>query len=776
MPQVKRPATLGYAVAVLSVALAAIITWLISPLNEWIPFTLFYVAVLLSTLYGGRGAGLLATALSALLIAYLFLFPTYWLAIGLADLLQLGIFLFVALLISSLTNRIRRAEATARESKDRLKQALEASGMGIWEWNIQTGKITWSDTLEPLHGLARGAFVGNFEAYNKLIHPEDMTLFNEGVTRAVEQGADYDLEFRIVWPDGSVHWVEGKGRAFHDDAGKPLRMSGLALDITDRKQAEEALRASQERYRAFVANSSEGIWRFELDEPVSIDLPTDEQIDLCYKHGYLAECNNAMAEMYGFSRAEEIVGARLGDLLVREDPNNIEYLRAFINSGYRLTEAESHEVDREGKQKYFLNNLVGVVEGGKIMRAWGTQRDVTERKISEESLRESEARFRRVVESNIIGVSFSNINGEITDANDAYLQMLGLTREELLTGLVRWDEMTPPEYAHLDKRAIEEIKARGVCTPFEKEHVRRDGTRVPVLISSARLDESSEHCVCFIVDLTEQKRAEEKLVQLFASEQEARIEAENANRTKDEFLATLSHELRTPLTAMLGWTRMLRHKELDEATASHALETVERNAKAQAQLIEDLLDVSRIISGKLRLDVRPVRLVPIIEAALDSVRPAADAKTIQLQTMLDPMAGLVSGDAARLQQIAWNLLANAVKFTQQGGHVSIRLERADSHAEITVSDTGQGINAEFLPFVFDRFRQADSSTTRAHGGLGLGLAIVRHLVELHGGVVQAESQGEGQGATFKVKIPLVPLPVADFGLTNEEPAAKVHES
>jgi PAS domain S-box-containing protein len=758
----------GYAVAVLSVVLAATITWLISPLSEHIPFTLFYVAVMLSTLSGGRRPGLLATALSALLSAYLFLPPASSLAIGLEDLLQLGIFLFVALLISSLTDKSKRAEAMARESKDRLKQALEASRIGTWEWNIQTGEIAWSDTLEPLHGLARGAFSGTFEAYSELIHPEDLPLFNEAVARAVEQGTDYDLEFRIVWPDGSVHWVEGKGRAFQDEAGKPLRMSGLALDITDRKQAEEALRASQERYRAFVANSSEGIWRFELDEPVSTDLPADEQIDLCYQHGYLAECNNAMAEMYGFSRAEEIVGARLGDLLVRDDPNNVEYLRAFINSGYRLTEAESHEVDREGRQKYFLNNLVGVVEGGKILRAWGTQRDVTERKISEESLRESEGRFRRVVESNIIGVSFSNINGEITDANDAYLQMLGLTRAELLAGLVRWDEMTPPEYAHLDTRAIEEIKAKGVCAPFEKEHIRRDGTRVPVLISSARLDDSSEHCVCFIVDLTEQKRAEEKLAVLFASEQEARIEAENANRTKDEFLATLSHELRTPLTAMLGWTRMLRQKELDEATAAHALETVERNAKAQAQLIEDLLDVSRIISGKLRLDVRPVGLVSIIEAALDSVRPAAEAKTIRLQATLDPMAGLVSGDAARLQQIAWNLLANAVKFTPREGHVSIRLERADSHAEITVSDTGQGINADFLPFVFDRFRQADSSTTRAHGGLGLGLAIVRHLVELHGGTVHAESPGEGQGATFKVKIPLVPLPVADFGLRNEE--------
>jgi signal transduction histidine kinase len=251
----------------------------------------------------------------------------------------------------------------------------------------------------------------------------------------------------------------------------------------------------------------------------------------------------------------------------------------------------------------------------------------------------------------------------------------------------------------------------------------------------------------------ERKGGEEEREHLLLREQAARTEAEEANRLKDEFLATLSHELRTPLTAMLGWLSMLRGGRLDDETSVRALETVERNAKAQAQLIEDLLDVSRIITGKLRLDVRPVRLGPIIEASLDSLRPAADAKMIRIQTALDSDDGLISGDPTRLQQIVWNLLANAVKFTQRGGEVSVRLEQKGAHVEIVVSDTGQGITAEFLPFVFDRFRQADSSTTRLHGGLGLGLAIVRYLVELHGGTVQAESPGEGQGATFKVQLP-----------------------
>jgi PAS domain S-box-containing protein len=821
------------------------------------------------------------------------------------------------------TKRIARA---LRESEARLKQALEAARMGTWEWDIETGEITWAETLAPLHGLAPGEFNGTFEAFNELIHPDDRELLQQAVARAISEGTDYDMEFRVVWPDGSVHWIQGKGKAFQDDAGHPLRMTGLGMDVTDRKRAEAALRAGEERYRAFVRNSSEAIWRFELEEPVSINLPEDEQIELYYRYGYLAECNDAMAAMYGFSHAAEIVGARLDDLLVREDERNVEYLRAFLRSGYRLTEAESHEMDREGNPKIFLNNLVGIVEGRKLLRAWGTQRDITERHLAEEALRESEARFRRVVESNIIGVSFSTIEGHITDANDAYLQMLGLTRAELRAGLVRWDELTPPEYRHLDERAIEEIKATGACTPFEKEHLRRDGTRVPVLIGSARLDETNQDCVCFIVDLTEQKRAANRTerlqaitaalsealtpaqaasavlkhglpalgahagsvavltepggelevldavgfppelvekwlhfpvtaeaplaeavrtgrmvliesleardsryprlsylhvvndsqslaavplsvegrtigamgltfreirefgdedkefmlaiarqcaqaihrARLYQAERQLRAEAEDANRTKDEFLATLSHELRTPLTAMLGWTRMLRMKELDEQTSEHALETVERNAKMQAQLIEDLLDVSRIITGKLRLDVRPMELLPVIEASIDAVRPAAEAKSIRIETMLDPLAGPVSGDPGRLQQVVWNLLANAVKFTPRGGEVKAHLERVDSQVEINVSDTGQGINPDFLPYVFDRFRQADGSTTRMHGGLGLGLAIVRHLVELHGGTVKAESAGEGQGATFRVQLPIVALRNAEFGLRIEE--------
>ena len=260
---------------------------------------------------------------------------------------------------------------------------------------------------------------------------------------------------------------------------------------------------------------------------------------------------------------------------------------------------------------------------------------------------------------------------------------------------------------------------------------------------------------------------------LLASEKLARSEAERANRLKDEFLATISHELRNPLNAILGWAHMMRLGKLTAPNVERAVETIYRNAKSQAQLVADLLDVSRIISGKLRLDVRTIDLISIVNAAIDSIRPAAEAKGIRLQMMLDPAAGPISGDADRLQQIVWNLLTNAVKFTPKGGKIQVKVQRIDSHAEIVVSDTGVGISKEFLPYVFDRFRQADASTTRIHGGLGLGLSIVHQLVDLHGGSVSVHSDGEGKGATFTIVLPFVGVIDAEKETEATQPAQEV---
>jgi PAS domain S-box-containing protein len=277
----------------------------------------------------------------------------------------------------------------------------------------------------------------------------------------------------------------------------------------------------------------------------------------------------------------------------------------------------------------------------------------------------------------------------------------------------------------------------------------RGGAEIPVLVNAVRRERNGIAVSdCILMHMRQRNQYEDEILQ-------AKRAAEEATLAKDEFLAVVSHELRTPLTAMLGWARMLQTGTLDERTAARALDAIERNAESQNQLIGDLLDFSRIISGKIRLDVDKVDLALVVEAAIDVVSPSADAKGIRLQKILDPKAGPVSGDRERLQQVMWNLLSNAVKFTSKGGRVQVRLARVNSSVEITVSDTGQGISAEFLPFVFDRFRQADSTTTRRLSGLGLGMAITRHLVELHGGTIKAESPGEGQGASFILRLPVM---------------------
>lgn len=274
----------------------------------------------------------------------------------------------------------------------------------------------------------------------------------------------------------------------------------------------------------------------------------------------------------------------------------------------------------------------------------------------------------------------------------------------------------------------------------------------------------------------ERKRAEELRERLLANEQQARKQADEANRVKDEFLATVSHELRTPLNAILGWAHMLVRGKLDEENTAHGLKVIERNARAQNQLIADLLDVSRIITGQFRFEQGAVELVPIIEAALETIRPAAEAKGVELRLLVDPAAGLISGDVNRLQQIVWNLLSNAIKYTPRNGHIEVQLKRHDTSAEVVVHDTGEGIRPEFLPYIFDRFRQADGTTTRQHGGLGLGLAIVRQLVESHGGTVRAASPGVGQGATFTVTLPLMALRNAALEMRNEGGDAQDEQS
>jgi PAS domain S-box-containing protein len=400
-----------------------------------------------------------------------------------------------------------------------------------------------------------------------------------------------------------------------------------------------------------------------------------------------------------------------------------------------------------------LSGSLFAVVRGQVSGRLRAERITSELRESRRALRRSEGKFRRLSDSNLVGVVFSRTDGRIVDGNDAFLRMLGYSREEVVGGAgLTWRAVSAPECRAADERAVAQLGSDGVCEPYETEYVRRDGTRVPVMAGMAVLEDSPGETVGFAVDLTEVKRAQREM-------QEAKESAEAANRLKDEFLATVSHELRTPLNAILGWAQVLDAEGAGESEdVRGAVATILRNARAQAQLIEDLLDVSRIVSGKLRLEARPVDLAAVVRAAVRSVQLAAEAKGVGLVDEAGATGATVWGDPDRLQQVLWNLLSNAIKFTERGGTIRVGLRREAGYARLTVTDTGAGIDRAFLPYVFERFRQADASLTRRHGGLGLGLSIVRNLVEMHGGTVRVESDGTGRGATFTVSLPTRPAP------------------
>jgi PAS domain S-box-containing protein len=408
--------------------------------------------------------------------------------------------------------------------------------------------------------------------------------------------------------------------------------------------------------------------------------------------------------------------------------------------------------------------------------------DVTARRRADQDLRESEARKAAMLDSALDCVVTMDAQGQIVEFNPACEKCLGHRREDVIGKTVA-ETLIPARFREAHERGLLNYLKTGqgpvLGQRIEMPALRADGSEFPceLSISAARLPDDSVFFTASLRDVTQRKRIELEREQLLASERTARSEAERLNVVKDEFLATVSHELRTPLQAILGWSQMLRSGKLDRDAAAKAAETIETNARSQSKLIEDLLDVSRIISGKIVLEIRPVALPDVIRQAIETVRPAAEAKGVRLEQRVDKkQVSTVIGDANRLQQVVWNLVSNAIKFTPKGGRVVVTLTQIDGEAQITVKDTGQGIKPEFLSHVFERFRQADASTTRRHGGLGLGLAIVRHLVELHGGHVDVESPGEAQGATFYVTLPLASVQVGPPGNGRRRRASEPEET
>jgi PAS domain S-box-containing protein len=495
---------------------------------------------------------------------------------------------------------------------------------------------------------------------------------------------------------------------------------------------EESDALSRARLAAIVASSDDVIVSKTLD-------------------GIITSWNPAAERIFGWSEVEAV--GRHITLIIPEDRRAEEDgVLARIRRGERV---DHFETVRRAKDGHLLEMSITVSPvkdaAGHIVGASKVARDITEQRQGEIALR----RLAAVVESSDDVIVSKTLDGVITSWNPAAERTFGWSEAEAVG---RHITLIVPE----DRRAEEydvlaRIRRGERVDHFETVRRTKDGRLIDMSITVSPVKDAAGHIVGaskVARDITERRRVEEQRARLLAREQEARQQAEALNNAKDELLATVSHELRTPLNSIFGWARMIQSGDLDEAGRARAVNAILRNASAQTRLVEDLLDLSRIAAGHMRLDFERLDLNATIEAALETVRPAARAKDINLEAMLDGALGTMEGAPDRLQQVMWNLLMNSVKFTPPGGRVRISTQRRADSVAIVVADTGQGIAAEVLPHVFELFRQADSSSTRAHGGLGLGLTLVRRLVELHGGNVIAESAGKGQGATFTVTLPL----------------------
>jgi PAS domain S-box-containing protein len=511
----------------------------------------------------------------------------------------------------------------------------------------------------------------------------------------------------------------------------------MIRDVTARKRADAALRDNETRYRALFNTIDEGFCIIEF-----FDGPHGPLSD--YVH---VEANAAYERHAGISN---VVGQKVREMVPDEADGWVALYRGVLVTG----EPIRFERELVATRRHLELSAFRVEPRSRNQVAVLFQ-DVTDRHRAADTLRASEQQWRQMADTMAHMIWVTRPDGHHEWYNRRWYEFTGVP--EGSTDGEAWNGMFHPDdqarawgrWRHsLDTGDAYEIEYRLRHHSGEYRWVL--GRALPVRNDRGEIHRWFGTCT----DIHAMRLLIDEREHVLQSEQAARVESERASRMKDEFLATLSHEIRTPLNAILGWATVLRSGRSTADGVTQGLEVIERNARLQAQMIEDLLDMSRIISGKLRLDVQRINLADVIRTAAETVEPAAAAKDIRLQLVLDPLSGPVSGDPNRLQQVFWNLLSNAIKFTRRGGRVQVLLERINSHLEVSVIDTGEGIDPAFLPHIFDRFRQADASTTRRHGGLGLGLAIVKQLVELHGGTIRAKSPGKNMGATFIAALPL----------------------
>jgi PAS domain S-box-containing protein len=483
-------------------------------------------------------------------------------------------------------------------------------------------------------------------------------------------------------------------------------------------------------------------------------------------NGIIQSCNTAAERLFGY-RSDELVGQSVLILIPRERRGEEDQILSRLRRGERIEHFETVRQTKDGRRIDVALTVSPVRDAsGNLIGASKIARDITDRRRAHLKAAELAA----IVESADDAIISKDLNGIIRSFNSSAERLFGYTAAEIIGKSVI--TLIPPDRHHEEERILASLRSGQPLDHYETVRVTKDGRRIEVSLTVSPIRSPSGEVVGaskIVRDISERKRAAAEREQLLQSERAARQEAERANRVKDDFVAMVSHELRTPLNAILGWTDLLKGRDGDPEMLAQGIEVIARNTRLQAQLIADLLDVSRIVSGKLSLELSRVDLNEVVRNSVEALQSPALQKGLNLAVRIDPDPIPTIGDPARLQQIVWNLLSNAVKFTPRGGKVTVDLHQRDGFAEIRVTDTGIGIRSEFLPDLFERFRQASSLTTRRHGGLGLGLSIAKHLTDLHGGSIEARSAGEGTGATFTVQLPLRPVePAADLASRLQE--------
>jgi PAS domain S-box-containing protein len=671
----------------------------------------------------------------------------------------------------------RRAENALRESEVQFQRLIANLPGMIYrfvpcEANLETVTYTYiSSGICELFELSPEAALQDARVIWNHIHPDDFPSFKDSMRTAVQQGCSWHWEGRIITTSGQMKWIQGSARPEQRVDGKVW--DGLLFDITDRQQVEQALSLEERRYRSLCNAIPQLLWVNDAD-------------------GNIQFFNQRWQEYTG------VVDLTGGVGLWRSVIHPDDFPPVSLIRDRAIAAKEAYEVECRLKRfdqtyRWHLARIVPLKDDqGQVLSWYGTATDI-------DDIKQMVAGQRFLAEAS--SALAASLNYQVTLKKIAQLAVpfladycfFDVVREdqEQTIERVAWHHVNPQKqewmsqivnyippmtvkhhpvaYAllrgnvmfitHVSAEWLQSIAISADHLQFMQAAELRSLMTIPLIVQDRILGALT---LCFTADSNRHyTQADLTLANELAHRAALALDnaqlyqqAQNANRAKDQFLAVLSHELRTPLNPILGWSKLLQSTRKDESTVSRGLEAIERNARLQTQLIEDLLDVSRILRGKLQLDISSVNLRSVIEGALETIRLAAAAKSIQIQTQFDPAVNCVAGDFNRLQQVVWNLLSNAVKFTPEGGQVRVSLQAIDSCAQIQVTDTGKGITPGFLPYIFDYFRQADSRTTRQFGGLGLGLAIVRHIVEMHGGTVEANSPGEGQGSTLLIKLPI----------------------